>query len=375
MNHYRFIHLLTISLLMLISSSCTNNTEVLEDEDPNAMTLISITHFANEQMEWANVEKHIFQESIKTTGTIEVDPRSLASIYSSVSGKINEILVHINEPVKKGQKLCIVESIEFIQIQKEYLESRALLKSKTTDYERTKSLFEKNIASQKDFVQIESQYRVLKATTQALKAQLDLLNVDYNRLENNELSNYLVITAPIGGYISNLEINMGQFINSETQLMSIVDVKGAQLLFPVYSQYLDQIEEGQKIYFYASESPDNKHVSKITSIGKLMQGQLQAAQCLAKLNVDDQNTLLPGMRVQVEILANEVEALAVPNEAIISSDHKHYVLVRKGEQEGYYQLQKLRIELGITSADYTEIIGLETGEVLAKGSYYFNIEE
>jgi len=216
MNHYRFIHLLTISLLILISSSCTNNTEVQEDEDSNVMTLISMTHFTNEQMEWANVEKHIFQESIKTTGTIEVDPRFLASIYSSVSGKINEILVHINEPVKKGQKLCIVESIEFIQIQKEYLESRALLKSKTADYERTKGLFEKNIASQKDFVQIESQYRVLKATTQALKAQLDLLNVDHNRLENNELSNYLVITAPIGGYISNLEINMGQFINSET---------------------------------------------------------------------------------------------------------------------------------------------------------------
>jgi len=157
--------------------------------------------------------------------------------------------------------------------------------------------------------------------------------------------------------------------------MSIVDVKGAQLVFPVYSQYLDQIEEGQKIYFYPSESPDNKHVSKISSIGKLMQGQLQAAQCLAKLNVDDQNTLLPGMRVQVEILANEVEAMAVPHEAIISSDHKHYVLVRKGEQEGYHQLQKLRIEIGRTSADYTEVIGLETGEVLAKGSYYFNIEE
>ena len=335
---------------------------------------MSTAHFDNEQMSWALVEKHIFQETIKTTGTIEVDPRYLASIYSSVSGKMNEILVHINEPVKKGQKLCIVESIEFIEIQKEYLESKALLTSKTADYERTKSLFEKNITSQKDFVQIESQYRVLMAKNQALKAQLNLLDVDFNRLENNELSNFLVIKAPIGGYISNLEINMGQFINSETLLLSIVDVKGAQLQFPVYSQYLDQIEEGQKIYFYTSERPDHKYVSSISSIGKLMQGQLQAALCLAKLNVEDQNSLLPGMRVQVEILANEVEAMAVPHEAIITSDHKHYVLVRKGEQEAYHQLQKVRVELGRTSADYTEIIGLDTGEVLARGSYYFNIE-
>ena len=371
--YQRVVQLIGLFLIVLIMSACEEKTVAMAEEEQSEIE-ISKEQFRNEAMAMVNVETQVFQETIKTTGVVELKPQSLASIYSSISGKVKSISVEMNSLVKKGANLVVIESGDFIQLQQEYLEAKAGLRSKTADYNRTKQLFEKNITSEKEFVKIESQYQVLKAKLQALSAKLEILQVDMEKLNHGDLSNYFVLRAPIAGYISDISVNLGRFVGVETPLMNIIDMKGAQLVFPIYTQFLDKVEQGQRVVFYASESSQKQETS-IQSIGKSLMSNIQASECIASLEELDKGNLVPGMKVQVEVLAKERTALAIPNTALIKSDGKFYVLMKKEESDQKISFEKVRIEIGEQNSKFTELKSNLSGEVLSKGTYYLSSEE
>lgn len=354
-------------------SACEEKTPEIAEEAQSEIE-ISNEQFKNEAMAMVKVETQVFQETIKTTGVVELKPQSLASIYSSISGKVKSISVEMNSLVMKGAELVVIESGDFIQLQQEYLEAKAELSSKTADYQRTKQLFEKNITSEKEFVKIESQYQVLKAKLQALTAQLEILQIDMEKLNHGNLSNYFVLRAPIGGYISGVSVNLGQFVSVETQMMNIIDMQGAQLVFPIYTQFLDRVEQGQRVIFYTSES-SKKQEASIQSIGKSMMSNIQASECIASLEELDKGNLVPGMKLQVEVLAKERRALAIPNTALIKSDGKFYVLMKKEESDQKISFEKVRVEIGEQNVKYTELLSDLSGQVLSNGTYYLSSEE
>lgn len=379
MKYYKIIPTIIPSLglifVLLVFSACSNEKGMEEEATDESGILISKTQFANEDMKLVKVEEQVFQDIIKTNGLIQLKPDALASIYSAITGKIKHISVQVNSPIKRGQVLCEIESNEFIQIQREYLASKARLKSVSANYQRTKDLFEKNISSEKEYIKIQSEYEILTANHQALKAQLQILQVNMKSLDKGEMSTYLSIYSPISGFISEISVNLGQFVGTDNELMTIIDGNGAQLQFPVYTQNLSHIDEGQQIQYYSNEFPHQKYVGEILSIGKSMLSNRQASLCIAKMKAEDKNSFVPGVKVQVEVLANKVEAIAVPNIAIIKSDSKFYVLKKIEEDEQQFKFEKVRVELGRSSATHTELLTPVVGEVLANGSYYFLGEE
>lgn len=379
MKYYKIIasiiQSLSLIFVLLVFSACSNEKGIEEEATDESGILISKTQFANEDMELVKVEEQVFQDIIKTNGLIQLKPDALASIYSAITGKIKRISIQVNSPIKRGQVLCEIESNEFIQIQREYLASKARLKSVSANYQRTKDLFEKNISSEKEYIKIQSEYEILTANHQALKAQLHILQVNMKILDKGEMSTYLSIYSPISGYIREISVNLGQFVGTDNELMTIIDRNGAQLQFPVYAQNLSHIEEGQQVQYYSNEFPHQKYVGEILSIGKSMLSNRQASLCIAEMKAEDKNSFVPGVKVQVEVLANKMEALAVPNIAIVKSDSKFYVLKKIEEGEQQFKFEKVRVEIGRSSATHTELLSPIVGEVLANGSYYFLSEE
>ncbi len=374
MKYYKIIQSFSLVLVILLFTSCSEQKEIEEETIEESGIIISKTQFANEAMEIVKIEEREFQDMINSNGLVQLQPDALASIYSSISGKIKSIPVQINSSVSQGEILCEIESTEYIQIQRDYLASTASLKTVSANYKRTKDLFEKNISSEKEYLKLQSEYEILKANHQALKAQLQLLNVDLENLNNGNLSTYLAIPAPISGYVNEISVNLGQYIRSSIELMSIIDGAGVQLQFPVYAHDLVNIEEGQSLNYYHNDFPEQKYEAHIISIGKSMLSNRQASLCIAEIKSDDKSEFVSGLKVQVEVLANIVKSSAIPNQAIIKSDGKFYILRKIEEGEDEYAFEKVRVELGRSSSTHTELLSTVKGEVLAKGAYYFLAE-
>ena len=372
----RFYHIPSTFILIAIMlfAGCSGSTQKAETESSNSTHLVRITHaqFNEEQMQLGDAAMHTFTRIYRTNGIVTASPQSKADVYSYISGIIRSISVNLGSQVKKGQILCTIESKEFITLQQQYLETLAKLKATEMDYQRIKTLYEENISSKKDFIAIESIYKILQATIKALKAELKILNVNLNNLEAGNLSMYLPVVSPISGTITIQNCNLGQFIDSQELLMKIIDNRDLQLLFYVYQENVNKLEKGQLLDIYTPDKPEDIYKATIISVGKAIDPVTKSIECLAKPEEQVRKIFVDGMYFQVEVKLDTIHALAVPDAAIIKTGDKRFVLVKEKEDDEGMYFKKEEVKTGIISGGYTEVKGKEPlKDVLIKGAYYF----
>ena len=355
-------------------NGCSSSSEQDAKESSTPAHLVRITHaqFNEEQMEMADAVMHTFTQIYKTNGIVTASPQSKADVYSYISGIIRSISVNLGSKVKKGQPLITIESKEFITLQQQYLETQAKLKATELDYQRIKTLYEENISSKKDFIAIESKYKILQATIEALKAELKILNVDLKKLESGNLSMYLKIVAPIDGTITLQSCNLGKFVDSQELLMKIIDNHDLQLLFYVYQENVNKLQKGQLLDIYTPDNPKTMYNATIISVGKAIDPVTKSIICLAKPDERVRKIFVDKMYFQVEAKLDTVLAPAVPDAAIIKTGNNRYVLIKEKEDKQGLYFKREEVKTGIVSGGFTEIKETKPlKDILVKGAYYF----
>ncbi|NOX86468.1 MAG: efflux RND transporter periplasmic adaptor subunit [Chlorobi bacterium] len=365
--------LITAIAIFAGCSGTTNNAE--EENKPDHLIKISREQFREEKMQLGNTVMHPFDEVFKTNGIVTASPQSKADVYSYVSGVIKSISVNPGTYVRKGQELCSIQSKEFINMQQEYLGSLAKLKATESDYKRIKTLYDEKISSQKNFLAIESEYIMLNARIKALKAEFKILHVNLKNLEAGNLSSYLPILSPINGYITLLNCNLGEFIDSQTLLMKVIDNSDLQLYFYVYQENVNKLKEGQLLKIYSPDNTADIYKAKVISIGKAIDPDSKSIKCIAKPEDDLRKIFINDMYFQVEIIVDTMSARAIPSRAILKAGQKSYVLVKEKEEGDNLYFRKKEVKTGIVSDGFTQILGDKPlNDILIKGTYYFQIQ-
>jgi cobalt-zinc-cadmium efflux system membrane fusion protein len=368
--------ILIIATLIIIIGGCTTQPEKEIESSSDNLIEISNEQFKSENMQLGSIDMHPFSQVIKTNGIITAPAKSKASVYSYISGIVKSVEVTLGSYVKKGEVLCTIQSKDFITLQQNYLESLAKLKATESNYNRTKSLYNENISSQKSYLEIESEYRVLSAKIQAIVAELKILNVDINKLEKGKLSTFLLILSPIDGHITLQNCNIGQFVDSQKLLMEVINEKELQIHFFVFQEAVSKIKDGQQLLIYSASNPNTQYKATVISIGKSINPETKSIICIADLNTHDKDVFINGMYFQVDIIVESINAMALPSEAIIKTESNHYILVKDKEDANNQYFNKKEIKTGITDNGFTQIIGGKylDGNVLIKGTYYYQNE-
>jgi cobalt-zinc-cadmium efflux system membrane fusion protein len=350
--------------------------EEVQDENPvsDALIVIDKHQFQAENMKLENLLAQNFSKTYQTTGKIITNYQSSAMVNASISGKIKEVKVVLNQNVRKGEVLCTIESNEFIDLQKNYLIAKAQLKPAKANFLRQKKLLEENIASEKAFLEAESEYKMLLAEVEASGAQLTNMQLSRDLLEEGEIQNYFNIYAPIEGQIQQINSQIGEYIESQNVLMRIVNGKNALLEFVIYADFASNIEIGQHLHFFTSVDRSKEYAAEVISVGQSMNSELQGVVCQAKIIGDE--SLIPGSKVMLELFYNNISLMAIDHEAVLSADGKSYILVKLKEDDQAYYFEKVEVNIGESNAQFTEIVSPQIqGEILTKGAYFINLEE
>ncbi|MEA1898235.1 MAG: efflux RND transporter periplasmic adaptor subunit, partial [Bacteroidota bacterium] len=230
MRRYNFIKLIYI-IMVFITFGCAKTSKTGENVASEADHLIQITQkqFESDSMKISEITIQNFEDDIQCNGYITAPVNGMAQISPKISGIVETINCSMGDYVKKGQILCTLSSNELIILQQDLAETSAILKRLKADYERSKALFNEKIGSEKEFIAIETEYKAMMAKHQSIKLQLRLLNLNVSKVEAGELYSIFSITAPIDGYITNLNIMLGQFIEQQKSLIKIIDVNQLQL--------------------------------------------------------------------------------------------------------------------------------------------------
>ncbi|MDZ4252002.1 MAG: efflux RND transporter periplasmic adaptor subunit [Sulfuritalea sp.] len=288
----------------------------------------------------AKVESGPLTAAVSATGTL--NPVVSVQVGSQVSGQIKEILVDFNSPVKSGQLIARLDPETYehrvrqaqadvdaaragqgVQ-QAEVARARANLSNAQRDYERKKTLVEKNFISpaERDTAQntldaaraslaaAEAQVKNGEAVVRQREAQLAAARVDLERTS---------IKAPVDGIVVKRSIEPGQTVAASLQAPELFviakNLTDMQVETSIDEADVGRVRFGQKASFTVDAFAGRHFEGEVRQVRKaatVVSNVVTYTVVISAANPD--LILLPGMTANVRIItAQKDKALKVPN--------------------------------------------------------------
>lgn len=347
-------------VLFALTSCSQENTESITIEEETTLENIytlSKTQFESSNMQLGQLEMNEFHEVVKANGMFDVPPEHRASVSSYFGGTVKSLRLLVGEEVKKGQTLFVLENPSFVQLQQDFLEASAQLTYLKSDYERQKSLAQENIASQKSFLKAESEYQVIKVKVESLRKKLMLLNINPDALTDENISPTISILSPMDGYITQINISTGMFLNPAETAINIVNTEHLHIELNIFEKDLSKIKVGQDIRFKIQENSSQEYGAIVYLINKTIDPDHRTIGIHGHLSDEGQTSFFtPGMYVQSEIYTNTIRKASVPENTVVESENKYYVLVLEKTENEQFIFTRKEVEIGVSNNGTTEIL-------------------
>jgi len=363
-----------ILLLLILFSSCKNTenkkAENIPDEDLNIVD-VSFEQFKNSKMELVSISQQSFNETVSTNGYIDVPPSNKASVSALIAGYVKNSSLLVGDKVKKGELLLTIESTEIITIQKEYLEITEQLTYLKSDFERQEKLFNEKVTSEKKYLEAKSNYKSSLAIAKGLESTLKLLRINLDNVKKGDFTSILPIYAPINGVISKVNVSIGSHLNEADVIMEIINGSHKHLELIIFEKDVFRVKEKQPIRFNTPENSNDSFNGYVYLIGKSIDEKNRTVKLHGHIN-DENNPFLVGMFVEAQIIVSSNVRYALPIEAILEEDDKHFVLELLNKGSDHFEFQKTEIQVGSKNDNWIEVISfknLEGKEILGKGAF------
>nr|WP_314266339.1 HlyD family secretion protein [uncultured Moellerella sp.] len=138
-------------------------------------------------------------------------------VTAEVSGKVEALLITDNQAVKKGELLLVIDSTDYeIKVRESELEHNELLVqynfAKNQLARRTK--LNQVAISKEELEDSKSRLDSLSKKIELAKVKIEKAKLDLSRTQ---------IKSPVNGFITNLSLKTGNYINAGSPLFAIVD--------------------------------------------------------------------------------------------------------------------------------------------------------
>ncbi len=324
-------------------------------------------------------EKKNLSEVINTNGYTKLPPQNQAQVSVPLSGTIKSIKAIEGQYVKQGQVLATLQSMAYnnLRLEREKLneqvqQSEGNLTYLRLEYARQKELSEENVNAKKVFQKVSSDVNMEEIKIKALQSQIAILSQNIN-IGGNSDSPLINITAPISGYITEVNINIGSAVEVGKPLFVIVDNAKMHVDLLVYEKDLYKVKAGQTVRFILTNQNAQELKGKIFSIGQSFKNETKSVAVHADIT-NEKQVLISGMYVNalIDVGSNAVNAL--PQEAVIKAEGREFIFILEGEEKGEYHFQRIEVKTGASQLGFVQITPLQElkaeKNIVIKGAYY-----
>ena len=366
-----YIILFSLVFVACGNSEKNNKTTLSEAINPNEI-VISQSQFSSEKMRLGKLEEQPFNQTIKTSGMIDVPPQNKAKVSTFTGGYITKTPLLIGDKVKKGQILVTLKNTEFVEIQQQYLEVAEQLNYLKSEFNRQKTLFDENITSQKNFLKAESTYKSSLAHYNGLHKKLSMLNINPSSVEQGNITSTINLYSPIEGYITKVNISNGMYVSASDVIMEIVDTDHIHLELAVFEKDILNVKKGQKINFKIPEASNETFEAEVHLAGTTIDPTSRIVIVHGHLIDESKPNFIVGMFLEADIIIDFQNSLALPKEAIIEIDDNYFILVLKKKESDNFYFEKIKLDVGIQTEMFVAVLNPDAfvnKEILIEGGY------
>ena len=352
------------------------------------------------------VEKRNITQNVTATGKIQ--PEFSVIITPEVTGEVMALTVKEGDDVKKGQVLLRIKADTYLA-QKERVEAnlqsaraslsiqKAQLDKITGDYNRVKDLHAKRLSSDAEIEASRSLYLTSVASFESAQAVVQQAQASLR--EANEQLNKTVITSPINGTITKLNIEVGERVlgsgfTQGTDIMTVADLSQMEAIVDVDENDVTIISVGDTTRIKVDAFRDRVFNGIVTQIGNSAksagfgtQEQVTNFEVRVRL-LDTDINLRPGMSCNGTIeTETKKDVVAVPIQSVTArtdveapkTEEDQLITSAKKRERRIQEIvfiivdgkaKAANIETGISDDTYVEVIsGLSGGEEVVSGTY------
>jgi len=367
-------HIYSILFLLTILSCENNEKETvvsIKTQSHQEEIFVAKSQFDSEKMELGKLSEQEFNQTVTSTGFIDVPPSSKASVTTFMEGYIKNTPLLVGDKVKKGQLLVTLENPEFVELQQNYLEIFNQLNYLKSEFERQETLYNENITSQKNYLKAESNYKSNLAHFNGLKQKLLMLNINPSNVENGKISSTINLYAPIQGSVTKVNVSNGSYVSASTEILEIVNTEHIHLELLVFEKDVLKIKKEQPINFKIPEASNEVFKADVHLVGTSIDPMNRTIKIHGHIEDDEQKSFVTGMFVEAEIITGSSKASALPKEAVSEIDGEFYSLILDKQEDGY-TFVKAVVEVGKQTETFVEVLNVETfkgKQVLLKGVF------
>lgn len=318
------------------------------------------------KVEFANtpVLKQSFSDIIKTNGQILSAPGDEIIVTASASGIVlfsgNKTIV--GSEVSNGTNLFTLSGGNITEgnIDVAYKEAKANYDKAKADFDRANELVKDNIVSQKDFLQA--------------KVAFENAQTEFNAIAKNYSANGQRISSPMAGFVKNILVSQGQYVDAGNPLAIISRNKKLVLQAKVSQRYFSKLPSITSANFKTagSETVFNTQElnGKIISFGK--SSSANSPFIPVTIEIDNIGNIIPGSVAEVFLKSSPIpNALIVPVSSLMEEQGNFYLYVQSGGES----FQKREVKLGASDGINVQLLsGVSEGErVVTKGAYQIKL--
>lgn len=352
--------------LMAGCKSETKTEEKAETTIPENSTSLNDAQMKNSGIKLGKIELKQISSTLKVNGKIDVPPQNMVSISVPLGGYLKTMKLLEGMFVRKGQVIATVEDQQYIQLQQDYLTTKAQFGNIEKEFERQKELNQSKSSSDKVLEQAKTAYLTQNILIKSLEEKLKLVGINPATMDVNKISKSINIYSPISGFVSKINVNMGKYISPTDVLFELVNPSDIHLALTIFEKDVNKLFIGQNLIAFTNTNPEKKYPCKIILIGKDLSDNGSVEVHCHFANFD--KNLLPGMFMNAVLNIESKNATALPSDAIVSFENKNYIFIENDKKA----FEMKEISIGNTQNKFTEIksdVDLTNKNIVIKGAY------
>jgi HlyD family secretion protein len=332
--------------------------------------------------------------------TGKLAPNKEVTLAPKVSGKIVQLNVKLGQYVQKGQVLFSLDKTDLVnavqQAQAAYdlavanlkqsdsttgqglqqaknglVQAEQALRDAERNYQRMSQLYSQGAVSPQQLEQAQATLtnaqtayanakQALEAAEKRTGVAVTQASVEQARvsLENarEQLAN-ATVTAPISGYVSAVNGQVGEMASPQSPVVTIVDTDPLIVKANLSEEEVTSVKKGDKVKIHLS-ALSKELEGTVTAISPVMDQTLRAYPVEISLAKQDAS-LKADMVVSIQFAHQQASnMLVVPRKAVFDENGKQFVYKLEGDTA-----KKVEVQTGTESSDLVEVkAGLKEGE-------------
>jgi cobalt-zinc-cadmium efflux system membrane fusion protein len=316
-NRLLAVLLLSTILLPIACKQKGKQGTWITDEAGNRLSLVlSQEQIAHAGITFLPAGKHPDEQYVTCPGYLGIPPGNVFQVSVPAGGILKTIAVFQGKYAEAGTVLATLESMAYIELQQEYLETKSRYDYFHQEFERQGELTMENASSVKKMQLAQRDYLAVEIKLGSLKAQLALLGIPADSIDMDNLSAEIEIKAPVNGTITEIHASPGIFMKPGDGLFEISGNRNLNITLTVPERHFPLLHNGQEILFSLPYDSLSAYEARISRISEKIDPASKTFYAIAAISKGPVN-LAPGLSVKARILAGVDTLTVVPSEAVV----------------------------------------------------------